>query len=277
MLCKTLKHDFISTGRIMGVIYAIVAGLAAATLISHYAKSSTEMSVAEALGVIVLLLISLCLFILTAVVIFMDFHKTLYAEQGYLTFTLPVKSWMILLSKILVSTTWFVLALAALFGSLWVSAVVMKEEILGENYDMLMGLLSQISNINISSLILSVVIRVILYFIQFSFFTITLFFTSTLANTRLLQKRSVLWTILLFIPISLIATQIANAINNLIVFTLFFVDGGVKLVTDNTEYLDLISKGNSPIDIASIFVYIILSAGIFYATHYIMSKKVNIR
>ena len=278
MLSKVLKNDFIATGRIMGVIYAIVAGVAAVTLISHYSANTDEMTVPEILGMSVLIIIAFSLFILTAVVVLFDFHKSLYAEQGYLTFTLPVKSWKILLSKVIVSTVWFVIALAALFGSFWVMCVVVREELLGDSYDMVMSLLSQVSTFNVTTLIASCAVRIILYFIMFAFFTITVFFTSTLANTRLFQKKNVLWTIVLFIPIAAVALEIADFMNSHIVFSLFIGnDGTFKLITDNIEYNRLVMNGSSPIDIASIFVYLILGAVIFYFTHYIMSKKVNIK
>ncbi len=277
MMAKVIKHDFISTGRIMGVIYIIVAAISGTTLISHYAKQDAQMNLVETLGVAVLLIISMCLFILTVVVVMTDFHKTLYGDQGYLTFTLPVKSWKILGSKVLVSAVWFVIALAALLGSLWVTLVVVKEEVLGENYDMIMSVISQVSSVNVTSVIVSLVIRLVLYFIQFAFFTITVFFTSTLANTRKFQKKSVLWTIVFFVPIAVIATRIAAFFNEKIVFSLFIINGEMRLVTQNLDYQHLVSAGNSPIDIAAIFVYLILGVGIFFATHYLMSKKINIR
>lgn len=276
MFSKVLKHDFISTGRIMGVIYLIVAGITAVTLGSHYLKKGEEMAVGEALGVAALLLVSMCMFILTAVVVLTDFHKSLYGERGYLTFTLPVKSWKILLSKVLVSTIWFVIALAALFGSMWVTVVVLKEEVLGENYDTIMGLISQFSTVKISSFVASVVAKIIVFFVEFAFFTVTIFFTSTLANTRPFQKRSVLWTIVLFIPIAVVTVKLAEFINERLVFSIFFVDDKIKLVTDNFEYQSLLLNNNG-IDIGELFVYFILGAGIFVATHYIMSKKINIK
>ena len=276
MFFKVLKHDFISTGRIMGIIYIIVAGISAFTLGSHYLKKGDDMAIGEALGVAALLLVSMCMFILTAVVVLTSFHKTLYGDQGYLTFTLPVKSWKILLSKVLVSTSWFVIALAALFGSMWVTAVVLKQEVLGENYELIMDLISQFSTVNVPELIATIIAKIIVFFVEFAFFTITIFFTSTLANTRLFQKRSILWTIVLFVPIAAAAVKLAEFFNQHIVFALFFIDNKLKLVTDNFEYQSLLLNNNA-IDIGELFVYFILGAGIFFATHYIMSKKVNIK
>ena len=84
MFSKVIKHDFISTGRIMGIIYIIVAGISAVTLVSHYAKKAGEMTVAEMLGVSVLLIVSMCLFILTVVVVLSDFvFKLLQAVIGH--------------------------------------------------------------------------------------------------------------------------------------------------------------------------------------------------
>ncbi len=276
MFSKVLKHDFISTGRIMGVIYIIVAGITALTLGSHYLKKGEDMAIGEALGVAALLLVSMCMFILTAVVVLTSFHKTLYGDQGYLTFTLPVKSWKLLLSKVIVSTTWFVIALAAFFGSMWVTVVVLKQDVLGENYEAIMGLISQFSSVKVSEIVATVIAKIIVFFVEFAFFTITIFFTSTLANTRLFQKRNILWTIVLFVPIAAAAVKLAEFINQNLVFAIFFVDDKIKLVTDNFEYQSLLLSTNG-IDIGELFVYLILGAGLFFATHYIMSKKVNIK
>ncbi len=280
MFSKVLKHDFISTGRIMGVIYLIVAGITAFTLGSHYLKKGDEEIslglIGENIGMLALLFLSIAMFVLTVVVVLVDFHKSLYGDQGYLTFTLPVESWKILLSKAIVSAVWFVIALADFFASMWIIIVVIREEVIGEYYDIAMSMFSQFSTVKISTLIASIVIRIIIVFIAFAFFTLAIFFTSTLANTRLFQKRSVLWTILLFIPILPITIELSQVLNQNLVFAIFFVDDKIKLVTDNFEYQSLLLSTNG-IDIGELFVYLILGTGLFFATHYIMSKKVNIK
>ena len=51
--------------------------------------------------------------------------------------------------KIIVSTVWFVIALAALFGSMWITGIVFKKEVLGDNYDLIMSMLSKYPDIQI--------------------------------------------------------------------------------------------------------------------------------
>ena len=92
MFGKLLKHDFFATGRFMAVVYAVFA-IVAVYLVGSVHFSGNELdSIGEMLSYIALCLIAFVNFILTAVVVMSNFQKTLYGDQGYLTFTLPVKS-----------------------------------------------------------------------------------------------------------------------------------------------------------------------------------------
>mgnify|MGYP000417074107 CR=1 FL=1 len=81
MLGKLLKHEFIATGRIMGALYAVVALIMAYVLGSYYINKDTA-STGQMLGITVLLLISSCSFILTAVVMIVNFQRSLYVVEN---------------------------------------------------------------------------------------------------------------------------------------------------------------------------------------------------
>ena len=80
---------------------------------------STTGSAAEIINGI-LLLIDFALFVaiivLTVVVCIERFYKNCYGPEGYLTFTLPVKPWQILLSKTLSSALLIICTLAVICG-----------------------------------------------------------------------------------------------------------------------------------------------------------------
>ena len=80
MLGKLLKNEFIATGRIMGALYAVVAVIIAYVLGSYYITKDTA-TTGQMLGILVLLIISSCSFILTAVVMITNFQKTLYGNK----------------------------------------------------------------------------------------------------------------------------------------------------------------------------------------------------
>lgn len=278
MLFKLLKRDFISTGRILGIVYIIAAAISAILIVSSFINNSKsqDLNLVESLGILVLALISLCLFVLTTVVIFVDFHKSLYGEQGYLTFTLPVKGWQILASKTIVSVSWYLISLGAIVGSWWVIATTFKNR-LGNDYLTIKDLISEILSINLDAVAFSIIASLVQYFIIFTFVTLVVFFTNTLSNTRLFQKRGILWTIVLFIPIFATIIKFATFIKSKFVCALFYVDDEIRFVTQNAEYQILTRNRNIPIDFADVFVYLAFGIAIFFATHYIMNKKVNIR
>ncbi len=270
-MIKTLKHDFISTGRIMGVIYAVMAGIGIFTFVTKDV-SEGQLSL---VGVIILMLMSFCLLVLTTVVVLVDFQRSLYGDRGYLTFTLPVKSWKILASKVIVSGAWFVIALAAIIGSMWVGFTSAKD-FFGDDAEMLSEMIETLMGKNVESMIAMVIARILILFVEFCFFALVIFFTNTLSNTRYFQKHSMLFTVVLFIPIFFATYKISEFANNNFVFSVFFLPEKTELVTDYSVYSQYI-ENSSHVDLAEIFVYLILGVVFFYITHYLMSKKINIK
>lgn len=270
-MLKSIKHDFISTGRIMGVIYAIMAGICLFIVTTKNVQSGAL----SLIGVMALMILSLCLLVLTAVVVMLDFQKTLYGDQGYLTFTLPVKSSKILASKVFVSGAWFVIALAAIIGSMWV-AFSSAKELVGEDYEMYSDMIEMLFGKNVNSMVAMAIARIIILFIEFCFFALVIFFTNTLSNTRHFQKHSIFFTILFFVPIFFAVYKIGELANDYLVFSLFFVNGRPELVTDNATYAEYLTTFPS-VNISELFVYIIMSVVLFVLTHFLMSRKVNIK
>ncbi len=274
MLGKLLKHEFIATGRIMGALYAVVAVIMAYVLGSYYISKDTA-TTGQMLGITVLLLISSCSFILTAVVMIVNFQRSLYGEQGYLSFTLPVKGSTLLFSKILASTVWFVAAFLCLMGSAAITYFVVKEDVIGdETFSTIESLLPMfLQGKSVSTIVTSIVISMISYFLRFAVITLEMYFAISLANTRHFQKRYLLWTIIFTIVILFAVEKISGVISDNITFGLSIVGNELSVITN---YDDLAS-GASFTDLVSIITYLIFGVGLYYATFYVMNKKVNIR
>ena len=270
-MLKSIKHDFISTGRIMGVIYAIMAGIC----LFIVTTKNVQGGALSLIGVMALMVLSLCLLVLTAVVVMLDFQKTLYGDRGYLTFTLPVKSSKILASKVIVSGAWFVIALAAIIGSMWV-AFSSAKELVGEDYEMYTDTIEMLFGKNVNSMAAIAVARIIIIFIEFCFFALVIFFTNTLSNTRYFQKHSIFFTIVFFIPIFFAVYKIGQLANQYLVFSIFFINGRPELVTDNASYMEHAALYPS-VNISELLVYVIMSVVLFALTHFLMSRKVNIK
>lgn len=274
MLSKLLKHEFIATGRIMGALYAVVAVIAAYVLGSYYITKDTA-TTGQMLGVMVLILITASSFLLTTVVMIVNFQKTLYGDQGYLSFTLPVKGSSLLTSKVLISTLWFIIAFACFMGSAALTVFIVKEDVIGdESYDMIQSLLPMfLGGKSVTTIVWGVVLSIIGYFIRFAVITIELYFAISLANTRHFQKKYVLWIVIFSLAIIGIVERISSFIADKIDFGIGVSGSELTLVTDVSS----LTSGMSFINLTTIIVSLVFGAIFYFLTYYVMSKKVNIR
>lgn len=274
MLNKLLKHEFIATGRIMGAVYAVVVLIMVHVLGSYYIGRDTA-TTGQMLGIAVLILISACSFFLTAIVMIANFQKSLYGDQGYLSFTLPVKGSTLLISKILSSTVWFVAAFACLMGTIAVTAIVMKEDILGEEtYSMIETLLPMfLGGKAITTIVTTAVVYMVAYFIQFAVVTIEMYFAITLANTRYFQKKYTLWTIVFTVGVFYVVEKISSLFSDNLSMGLSVTGNSISFVYDEISA----SAGSIFINLIDPIIYIVFGVALYYVTFYLMNKKINIK
>ena len=117
MFGKLLKYDFKYVARIWWMLAVGVLGLSVAASLVFRAiflniNSNGFFAFLSVLGMFFLVVSFIGIFgslVVTEVLVFVRFYKNFYTDEGYLTFTLPVKRSKLLLSKTLNSVIWFVL------------------------------------------------------------------------------------------------------------------------------------------------------------------------
>lgn len=274
MLNKLMKHEFIATGRIMGAVYAVVVLILAYVFGSYYINKDTA-TTGQMLGIAVSLLISTCSFFLTAVVMITNFQNSLYGDRGYLSFTLPVKGSTLLVSKILTSTVWFIAAFGCFMGTIIVSAIVMKEDILGEDtYSMIESILPMfLGGKTIATVITTVIIDLIDIFIKFAVVTIEMYFAITLANIRYFQNRYTLWTIAFTVGVFYVVEKISSLFSDNLSMGLSVTGNSISFV-----YGEVVTgAGSIFINLVDSIVYLVFGAALYCVTFYLMNKKINIK
>lgn len=115
MVFKLLKYDFKSMLRVFVPLWL---ALLAVSAINHFSLSASSPSAysAEGLQVIPLLVffgLIIAAAVLTAVLVIQRFYLGLLKDEGYLMFTLPVKPWQLLTSKVVSAMVVCVLSLGA--------------------------------------------------------------------------------------------------------------------------------------------------------------------
>ncbi|MEE0444215.1 MAG: hypothetical protein UDC79_08460, partial [Acutalibacteraceae bacterium] len=126
---------------------------------------------------------------------------------------------------------------------------------------------------SVSTIITSIVISMVSYFLRFAVITLEMYFAISLANTRHFQKKYLLWTIVFTIVILFAVERISGIISDNIVFGIATVGNDLSIITS----YDQLASGASFTDLVSVIAYLIFGVGLYYATFYVMNKKVNIR
>lgn len=135
MLGKLMKYEFKATRRIFLPLYGLillVALLLRLFIAFNYSKAQANLSPAASVGMGIsflayfLLIAAVC--VMTLVVLIQRFEKNLLGDEGYLSFTLPVKVHTHIDAKMLVTLIWTVLSV--LVGFLSVLILIFDQEAL---------------------------------------------------------------------------------------------------------------------------------------------------
>lgn len=129
MLGKLLKYEFKATGRTFIPVYI---GILLIALINRGSRLINIEAISNITGMILGALF-VALIVLTIIVIVQRFHKNLLTDEGYLMFTLPVKTETIIGAKLITAVVWGILSIiVAAIAGLILSADAAFFEALGE-------------------------------------------------------------------------------------------------------------------------------------------------
>lgn len=122
MLGKLLKYEIKATARTFLPMYALLIVFA---LINKFfmAVNSDYLKIPRiiAMSVFVVIIVGIC--VMTLIVTIQRFNKNLLTDEGYLSFTLPVKAHTHIDSKMIVSLMWVFLSVIVSFISIFVMTV----------------------------------------------------------------------------------------------------------------------------------------------------------
>lgn len=104
MLGKLMKYEFKATGRIFLPMFGALLIISIVNRLFVHMNFQVPSIIGTAVSVI--MIIAIC--VITLILTLQRFYKNLLGNEGYLMFTLPVKTNHLIFSKLLVSTVWFI-------------------------------------------------------------------------------------------------------------------------------------------------------------------------
>lgn len=270
MLGKLIKNEIKHSAHTMAGIY-LSALITMAIMGLAYLVKIPWLSSLSTLALVVIASLSV---IITFIGIIVNFHKTLYKEQGYLSFTLPVKNSQILFSKAIVAFFWMIIGYAIAIV-LMLCVFFYVNRLIGEdNIALLKSLLSVFSNLPTDAALKQLLVIICVgIFVQLALLISELFFSITFSNTRVMQKTGTIGAILVFFSVFVLSQIGLFLTTNYIPLAVYPTDTGLALAFGKT----MSDLGGLAFGISGILFELIACIALFFATGWLMNHKVNIK
>ena len=241
MLGKLLKYELKATSRVFIPLYIAILVVS----IVNGLSLNLEILNIQGLATIVLMCLFISLFVITIVVTIQRFNKNLLKDEGYLMFTLPVSSKHLILSKYLTSLIWTFLSFVVAFLSFTIIFMIPTYKYFDFSYfiNEFNLLFSNMLNLNILGQFLKIILLMIISYTIFIF-----------------------------------NVYLALSVGQLPIFNRFRNDASVNIeAIDNINYAinsvtSIVSKGLNIAIVINLIIILVL----FFATTYILDKKLNL-
>ena len=119
MLRKLLKYELKATARIFLPLYAVLLIFA---FINRLILNPGEFNTPQIISTSIYFIIMVGMFVMTYVVMIQRFYRNLLSDEGYLMFTLPTTTWRHITSKLLISMMWMIASGIAACASILIIA-----------------------------------------------------------------------------------------------------------------------------------------------------------
>ncbi len=215
--------------------------------------------------------------IVTLVSVIKNFYDTLYGQQGYLTLTLPVKSSTLIISKVIVSFIWIVAGFAVMGLTLLVIFFYAKEK----SSDYMTFIVDAISISGIIEMLPSkaTVIKVLAVISAWAVITIFtyvsfVYFTVTVANTRLLQSHPKFLGGLVFLGLFSVNNTIGNTLT---MYLPLSFNVGTEDVFFAFKAMNEVEEAILSYGVGGTLFSSVMAVGLLLLTGYILEHKVNLK
>lgn len=118
MVLKLIKHEFKYLGKYLLLIWAgLLSAIVLQRIISDFIDHENQwLQFAATMAMSTLVLTLIAMAFITFGIVIMRFYQNMFTGEGYLTFTLPVKTWQIIFSKLFVGFCVMLLPMATIIA-----------------------------------------------------------------------------------------------------------------------------------------------------------------
>ncbi len=281
-----LKNDFLASARVISLFYIALALLFAlfgictgiAKIDSLSVEVLNKVSTVHTVSIAVSMLVSFLLIFVTFFFVVYDFFKSLFGQQGYLSFTLPVSSHQLLGSKVIIYGSWLAISYAVFMFTVYFMGTYTIDNVIGqEKISLVETLMMMLGDFpSITQLIAYAVYISVFFFVMIFSFVFIVYFAISLAHVRILQKFSLIASVPIFFVLAAVFFALAIKMSDIVNVFMLFNDDHTISISILREGMQIKSQ-YMMMPITPIISFIIIDVGMFFATSYVMHKKVNLK
>ena len=265
MLRKLLKYETKATARVFLPLFLALFIFAVITRFTSSAMTSGMWKIPMVISMMLYGFIIAGIFAMVLLTMIQRFYKSMLSDEGYLTLTLPVKSWQHILNKLLVTMFWVLISGLAAFISVLI--VAMKTKDIAEILKQAGPLFQQLAQLNAGSYVLGfeVIIGLLI-----SLASGILLVYASIALGHLFNRHKLLASFGAFLVLTTL-TQIFFTIISLIARSSFSHNMMITL----HNFAGKLQEAQL-VFLAGIIIMGLISGAYFTITNYILSRRLNL-
>lgn len=269
MVGKLIKNEFKAGLHSVAPIYIATAAVVAILAISFL----FEIVWLAAISLIAVVLVGLGILAVTIISVINNFNKSMFRDQGYLTFTLPVTSGQLLFAKALCSFIWILISyivLIALFAGIYFYAAGQIDESELATFKIMISMLVELPD---TATVIGVISLFITYFfLNIVFLVSEIYFAVALSNVRTFQRMGFFSTILIFMGTFAVTSTISTLLKAYVPLSLRISLEGAELLLE-----PMYNSSGIVFGFADVIFIAIASAFFFFMTSWLMKHKINLK
>lgn len=298
MLGKLIKNTFKSHASAIYNIYiamGIITVIMAVLLFVDWTKWG-DTGIGMGLAIKGLAAAALCVtaaiaIIMTFVAVFSEFGRSMYAREGHLTMTLPVKSSSLLFSKWISGSAWVIIAYLAFClaaGGSFVylmrhsMSLVEGDEMYYSVYELITELVRQLCEASgIVTPSMTVMFNLVALYaisggIKACVFVLTVYFAITLSHCRPFNKPGKAGRILYFFGATFIILTVSSVMTKLVKVYLVVSETQFTFTLKESEVAAAWKLGYGAFSITNTYTTCVLAVFLFLLTAFLIDRKINV-
>ncbi|MEG2788187.1 MAG: hypothetical protein RR942_10230 [Romboutsia sp.] len=264
MLGKLLKYELKATFKFFIPMYLVIVGMC---ILNGFFMISDNVVVGQRIVVSIIGALLVALVTLTIIVCINRFRNNLLGDEGYLMFTIPIKTYKIILSKYICSILWITLTFLVTSISYFILMLQQSSSIgaiYGEGVTLYIDdkiiSFTELAQTNKDYIIIVFVLVLIMSLISIIIFTV--YNSLAIAQLPIFSKYKNIASILIFLFINIIIKGINVFINGI----------GARPDISNLEFIGAFTKVMTIGILQNLSIIIIL----FITLNYTLTKKLNL-